>query len=270
MLVDTHCHLNFYNFNRDRDAVVERARDYGILRILNPGIDIQTSIEAIELAEIYNEVYTAIGVHPNETRSWSNDIISELRRLSNKKKVVAIGEIGLDYYRDRSPRDTQIRAFQSQLTLALDLKLPVVIHSRNASNEDTQALEDVILILKDWIRSFGKDDAELKLYPGVLHSYSGSWDVAQEVLDLNFFLGITGPITFKKAVQLREVVQKTPLTHQLIETDAPFLTPHPFRGKRNEPLYVKYITDEISKIRNEDANNISRLTTNNAKRLFNW
>lgn len=270
MLVDTHCHLNFKAFKGDRELVLERARMAGVVRILNPGIDLDSSREAVILAESHDEIYAAVGVHPNESSSWDRGVLKTLSDMAVEPKVVAIGEIGLDYYRDRAPKDHQKKVFRDQLELAAELALPVVIHSRNASLEDQQAIDDIESILTDWVNELVKSESELVARPGVLHSFSSNSRAAQGVRNINFFLGITGPVTFRNADTLREVVSSTPLEGLLIETDAPFLTPHPHRGKRNEPAYVHYVAEKIAQLYDKSYDFVTYTTSKNAERLFNW
>jgi TatD DNase family protein len=271
-LADTHCHLDFNHFQRDRHAVLKRAWEAGLERILIPGVDMASSMEAVSLAEANPNVFAAIGVHPNSALTWDVDSLDSLRRLANHPKVCAVGEIGLDYYRDRAPKDLQARVFREQLALAAELGLPVVIHSRNPSPEDQSCLTKVLDILTEWRR-----DAEIEAHgpalldrPGVLHSYSGNLSAAKQAVDLGFFIGVTGPVTFKNAIQLREVLASVPLEHTLVETDAPFLTPHPHRGKRNEPAYVRFVTERLSKVHNLPYDHVAQVTTENARQLFRW
>ena len=263
MLVDTHCHLDFYSFDKDRDQVIDRARKAGVVRILNPGINLQSSEKAVELAEKYAEVYAAVGVHPNDGSTWEAGTKSRLRELAGHKKVVAIGEIGLDYYRDRTPHELQKRIFHEQLELAAELNLPVVVHTR-------ESIDDVLNILKLWGESLLASGSDIVKHPGVLHSFSGGQEDAKQTSALNFFIGITGPLTFRNAKDLQDLVIRLPLQGLLIETDAPFLTPHPFRGKRNEPARVRLVAVKIAELHQEAYNTVTEITTNNAARLFGW
>jgi TatD DNase family protein len=270
LLVDTHCHLDFDSFSGDLDKVLDRARDAGLDRILNPAIDLDSSKTIVALAEAHREVYAAVGVHPNSALSWDGSSIKELKRLAGTPKVIAIGEIGLDYYRDRAPRDLQRVVFRNQLELAAEFELPVVIHTRNASPGDLQALQDALELLATWHADLVADQLELAAHPGVLHSYSGDIASVEEAVGMNFFIGITGPVTFKNAVELRELVSYLSLEHLLIETDAPFLTPHPHRGKRNEPAYVRFIAHKIAEIHGLSFDTVANITSVNAERLFRW
>ena len=263
MLVDTHCHLDFNRFDSDRDQVLIRARESGLERILNPGINLASSQVALNLSEKYPEVYAAVGVHPNDGLSWNSNTLRCLRDLSNNPKVVAIGEIGLDFYRDRTPRELQIKIFIEQLELAAELTLPVIIHSRDA-------MAEVLEILADWHKGLMNSQSVLADRPGVLHSFSGDEKFAKQARLLNFFIGITGPVTFRNARDLQDLVIRLPLQDLLIETDAPFLSPHPRRGKRNEPSYVKLVAEKIAELHQEAYNTVTEITTANARRLFKW
>ncbi|MFZ2096626.1 MAG: TatD family hydrolase, partial [Anaerolineales bacterium] len=225
-IADTHCHLNFDVFDRDRDQVIERAQRNGITRVLIPGIDLETSKTAIYCSIKYPIVYAAVGVHPNSGEKWTTSSISELRRLIENQKVVAIGEIGLDYYREYTSRDVQRTIFCQQLELAKELGIPVVIHHREAS-------DDLLEIIQNWHNELLANKMSLAINPGVMHSYSGSMELAKRFIELNFKIGITGPITFRNANILQNVVRQLGLENFLLETDSPYLTPHPFRGKRN-------------------------------------
>ena len=270
MLTDTHCHLNFHNYNNDRGSVIQRAKEVGVGRILNPGINLETSNEAVELADEYSEVFAAVGVHPNDAFSWQPDTKNKLRTLSKSTKVVAIGEIGLDYYRYRAPKQLQIDVFEEQLDLAIELDIPVVIHSRNTSSNDFGAIQDTIQILKRWVDRLPEVNNKLRRVPGVLHSFSSDISAAELAVDYNFMIGITGPITFKNAEVLRSVVREIDIDQILVETDGPFLTPSPYRGKRNEPAYVKYIAEKIAEIKELSYDFVVRKTKMNSERIFNW
>jgi TatD DNase family protein len=257
-LTDTHCHLYFSDYAEDQDSVLKRAWEAGLARVLIPGIDLLTSQAAIDLTESDPRLFATVGIHPNSSSTWDVETLGALERMTAHPKVVAIGEIGLDYYRDRAPRDHQKRVFREQLNLAERLELPVVVHTRNASPADRSCVTDTLQIL-----------AEFNLR-GVLHSFSGNLAEADRTLELGFLIGITGPVTFKKAEELREVVAAVPLDRLLTETDGPFLTPHPYRGKRNEPAYVRFVTEKISEIKNQPLHVVAEAMMANAGRLFNW
>ena len=250
-LVDSHCHLDFKKFDRDRPAVVAAAEEAGVVAIINPGVSLATSRAAVALAEEYPLVYAAVGVHPHDAKDVSGRTIGDLRQLAGHPKVVAIGEIGLDYYRDRSPRSDQRRAFAAQLELAAELSLPVIVHNREAA-------EDTFAALESWVA--GGDDRR-----GVLHSYSAGVQWLEKTLELGFYLGISGPVTFPQAYALHRVARKVPLDRLIIETDAPFLTPVPFRGQRNQPAFVKYVAQKITDLRKKA---VGEQTTRNVFELF--
>jgi TatD DNase family protein len=262
-LIDTHCHLDFEAFNDDRKEVLSRAFESGVERVLNPGIDLESSRAAVTLADTYPQIFASVGIHPNYAQGWDEQALDELRDLASHPKVVAIGEIGLDYYRDYAPHDLQRSIFRRQLELAAELDLPVVIHNR-------QATTDVLSILTAWHAEFIGSHSPLQTRPGVLHSFSETGSAAQKALSMDFFMGITGPVTFNNAEELRQTVAQLPLDHLLIETDAPFLTPQPKRGKRNEPAFVRFVAEKISGIHNLPFETVAARTSANADRLFNW
>lgn len=269
-LTDTHCHLNFDRYHGDLNAVLERSRAAGLRRILVPAIDLDSSREILSLVERDPLLYGAVGVHPNSGNSWQPETLTGLRELSEHPKVVAIGEIGLDYYRDRTPRDVQKVILKAQLNLALDRNLPVILHVRNRSEEDRSCMEDLLKILEDWVKSADPPFSGRPHKPGVIHSFSGNVQEAERALQLGFYLGITGPVTYKTADSLREVVKAAPLDKLLIETDGPFLSPQAKRGKRNEPAHVCYIVDKISEVVHKPVEQVAEQTTENAAVLFMW
>jgi len=270
LLVDTHCHLNFNAFDTDRVEVVQRAREAGLTRILNPGIDLPSSHAAVKLAETFPEVHAAVGVHPNDALSWEESSYTNLQALAQQNKVVAIGEIGLDYYWHMAPHDLQQQIFKAQLKIATENHLPVVVHVRDADQEQRPAMQDCLNILKAWHTNLLETGNPLANNPGVLHSFSGTQEDARQASSLNFYLGITGPVTYPKAFVMQAVVAQGPSDRLLIETDAPFLTPNPYRGKRNEPAYVHYVAEKIAQINGYTYDNLSEITTQNAGRLFHW
>jgi len=270
MLVDSHCHLDFEWFDEDRNGVINNAIKEGVIYIVNPGIDLKSSYNAVKLASNYPVVFAAVGIHPNEANSWQDDSISKLKKLANSKKVVAIGEIGLDYYRDRSPVELQKRILEKQLQLATEMDLPVILHTRNKSKDDAAATEDAIKILEMWTSTLRKKGSKTIKHPGVLHSYGGNIEHARRAVAMGFYIGVTGPITYKNADDLRNMVLQLPINRLLVETDAPFLTPHPFRGKRNEPKYVKFVAEKLAELYDVSIEKITENTTRNAESLFNW
>ena len=268
-LTDTHCHLNFQTYQNDLAQVLSRAKKNGIQRILAPGIDFDSSRDVLRIAEDNPEVYAAVGVHPNSATTWENTTAGSLVSLLSHPKVVAIGEIGLDYYRDRAPKDLQAEILKEQLDIASRHQLPVILHVRNKSEGDRSCLTDLLSILKDWSDK-SKLREEKEYLPGVIHSFSGNLSESKRALEEGFYIGITGAVTYKTADDLREVVLQTPLDRLLVETDGPFITPHPFRGKRNEPAHIRYIVDKISAVKGLDPERISDQTSLNAETLFGW
>jgi TatD DNase family protein len=254
-LVDTHCHLDFGRFDADRADVVARAAAAGVTRIIIPALDLDNCAAILRLAQAYPGVYAAVGVHPNSTADWEDGWLTRLRALAAHPKVVAIGEIGLDYYWKESPPATQQRAFAAQLALAADLGLPVIVHNREAS-------ADVIPLLAQSPLA-GRERA------GVLHSFSADAATARAALDLNFYLGFTGPLTYKSAESLRTIAAAVPLDRLLVETDAPFLAPQAWRGQRNEPAYVVAVADRLAALHRLTSAEMATHTTRNAERLFN-
>jgi TatD DNase family protein len=257
-LIDTHCHLNFNSYDEDRDAVLARATEAGVTRVIIPATDLATSREAIALAAQYDGVFAAVGIHPNSTADFNASDLESVEEISRAPKVVAIGEIGLDYYRDKSPKEVQHRAFEAQLALASRLEVPVIIHNREAS-------QDIMTTLEGWARDL---PASLHERPGVLHSFSAPQSIAERALACGFYLGFTGPITFKDADDLRSIAAQTPLDRLLVETDGPFLTPMPHRGKRNEPAYVRLIAERLASVKQVSFEALAQATTENAIRLF--
>ncbi len=257
-LIDTHSHINFDRYDEDRAAVVHRATAAGVSRIIVPAVDLKTAQECVDLTAMFEGVYAAVGVHPNSTADFNDAYLPQLEALIQAPKIIAIGEIGLDYHWDKSPPETQKRAFKAQLALAKKLELPVIIHNREAS-------EDVLDILEDYVQDL---PAHLKDRPGVMHSFSAPASIAKRAIDAGFYMGFTGPLTFKKADDLRSIAREVPLDRLLIETDAPFLTPEPYRGKRNEPAYVVHVADRLAALRGITTEEMAVITTQNAERLF--
>lgn len=270
-LTDTHCHLDFEKFDADRHEVLERARQAGLTRILVPGLDLASSLRVVKLAESVPMLYAAVGFHPTDTLKWREDSLPALEALARNPKVVAIGEIGLDYYWDAAPHDLQQRVLVEQLNLAARTELPVVIHLREAGDaEEGECVRALLKILEEWAARLRVDVNPLAQRPGVLHSFSGNRQSAEKALDLGFYIGITGPVTYKNAETKRQVVSALPLDRILIETDAPFLAPVPRRGRRNEPAFVAHIADKIGEIHKTDPQEVARITSVNAARLFCW
>lgn len=252
MLIDTHTHLDDARYNDDRDAVILRAQEAGVGTFITIGCDLETSRSAVALADRLSFVYASVGVHPHEVKHIGDDWYDELRRLAQHTKVVAYGEIGLDYHYNHSPPKLQRERFREQLCLARDLGLPVVIHTREAQ-------EDTIAILRE---------ERAEDIGGVFHCFSGDTWLAKDALELGFMLSFAGVITFQNAVMLRDVLKTVPLDRLLIETDCPYLTPAPHRGKRNEPAHVRLVAEKMAEVKSVPVEEIERETTRNARRLF--
>ncbi len=269
-LTDTHCHLNLHAYQDDLPEVLARAEMNGVKRILVPALDLESSREVIRLADNNEIVFAAIGVHPNSARSWNSESAAALQTLVSHPKVIAVGEIGLDYYRARAPQKVQKNILRKQLQIALNQKLPVILHVRNSSDGDRSCIKDLLLILENWLTEADPLPLEMKGRIGVIHSYSGNLNEGKQALQLGFYIGITGSVTFNNAFTIREVVKHTPLSKLLIETDGPFITPHPYRGKRNEPAHVRHIVDKISEITGIPQESVAEQTSANATCLFQW
>lgn len=249
-LVDTHAHVVMDHFDDDRVEVVKRSQSERI-GFINMGLNIDSSKESVKLAETHDCVYAGVGFHPHEATDFGSSDPGRLRELSQSDSVVAIGEIGLDYYRDNSPREDQREAFRTQLNLASELGLPVSVHNRSST-------EDLLRLLKE-----GNDVPQ-----GVVHSFFGDYELGMELIELGFHLGLSGPLTFSGEEELKRAVKRFPLDRLVLETDCPFLTPVPRRGKRNEPSYVSYVAEEVGKIKDIPTTEVSKKTTDNAVRLF--
>ncbi|GGB12805.1 TatD family deoxyribonuclease [Macrococcus hajekii] len=253
MLIDTHVHLNADQYDEDLQVVIDRALEAGIDRMIVVGFDEKTIKRTMTLIDQYEFIYGVIGWHPVDAIDFTDEYYEWIKELAGHPKVVAIGEMGLDYHWDKSPKDIQQEVFRRQITLAKELKKPIVIHNREAT-------QDVVDILKE------ENAAEVG---GVMHSFSGSTEICDEILKMNFIISLGGPVTFKNAKQPKEVAKHVPLDKLIVETDAPYLTPHPYRGKRNEPAYVKLVAEEIADLRGISYEELAAATTRNAERLFN-
>lgn len=252
MFIDTHAHLFYPNFNGEIEQILERAKKFNVDYIIVPGTDLASSAQAVELAEKYENIYAAIGVHPHDSKEWNDKIIYELNDLAKNKKVVAIGEIGLDYYYDFSPRNIQLKAFEEQIELALKLKLPIIVHNREAD-------EDIMNITRKY-----KDSGLRAQY----HCFGGTIKHARELIEMHHFISFTGNITFNNANSLRNTLSKISIENLLLETDSPFMTPVPHRGNRNEPSYIKFIAEKIAEIHNLTVEDVARTTSYNTYKLF--
>lgn len=251
MLFDTHCHLDTPAFDADREAALVRARQAGVSRFLNPGYDLASSQRAVELAQRHPNVYAAVGVHPNDAREFAAETLDQLRALATQPKVVAIGEIGLDYYWKTVPPQRQAEAFVAQLELARALDLPVIIHCRDAYDDCLALLE-----------RHGRDLSV------VMHAFGGELSHLWRALDLGCTIGIGGPVTYPKAQRLREVAASVPLDRLVLETDAPYLSPQPHRGKRNEPAFLPLAAAVVADVRRMRIEDLARATGDNSVRLF--
>ncbi len=256
MLIDTHCHLTMPDFDADRSDVIQRAIDAGISHMITVGTDIEDSKRAIALAEGYEFIYAAVGIHPHDARDITDieNVSDTIKKLASKKKVVALGETGLDYHYMHSPAEIQQEHFRLEINLAKSLGLPVIVHSREAK-------EDTLRILKE---------EKVEVTGGVLHCFSGDMDMAEKALNMGLYISFSGVITFRNAKKMPDIVKAIPLDRILIETDAPFLTPVPHRGKRNEPAYVKYMAEKIADIKGISLEELGKTITDNAARLFRF
>ncbi|MBP2242572.1 TatD DNase family protein [Cytobacillus eiseniae] len=252
MLFDTHVHLNAEQFADDLEEVINRALNEGISRMVVVGFDRPTIEKAMELVDRYECIYASIGWHPVDAIDMKDEDLQWIEELSSHPKVVAIGEMGLDYYWDKSPKDIQKEVFRRQIQLAKKVKLPIVIHNREAT-------ADIVEILKEE----GAEEVG-----GIMHCFSGSPETAKECVDMNFYISLGGPVTFKNAKKPKEVAEAIPLEKLLIETDCPYLAPHPYRGKRNEPSYVKLVAEQIAEIKGLTLEEVAHATTANANKLF--
>ena len=250
MFIDTHCHLDFPEFDSDREEVIERCKKNGIDYIINIGSSVSNSEASLLLAKSYDCIYATAGIHPHEADNFKPEWLDSIRRMAGEQKVVAIGEIGLDYYKNYSRKDNQLSLFKELVVLAKEFNLPLVIHSRQAEADTLRILKEVI--------------------PGkiVVHCFSGDQNFLKECLALGFYISFTCNITYKKAQGLRDIVKLAPLERMFLETDAPYLPPEGLRGKRNDPLNVKYVAQEIANIKQETIDRVAEVTTVNAKGFF--
>lgn len=252
MLFDTHVHLNADQFENDVDEVIRRAKEAGVNYMVVVGFDEKTIKKAMALVENYDGLYAAVGWHPVDAVDMTEEHLQWLEELAAHPKVVALGEMGLDYHWDKSPKDVQKEVFRKQIQLAKKVNLPIIIHNREASG-------DVVQILKE------EGAAEVG---GIMHCFSGSTEIAKQCLEMNFYISLGGPVTFKNAKKPQEVAKAVPLDRLLVETDCPYLAPHPHRGKRNEPAYVKFVAEKIAELKEISFEELAKVTTENAKKLF--
>lgn len=253
MLIDTHVHLNADQYDDDLEEVIERAREAGVTHFVVIGFDNKTIDRTMSLIDTYDDVYGVIGWHPVDAIDCTDDDLKRIEELSKHPKIVGIGETGLDYHWDKSPKDVQKKIFKAQIELAKRVNLPIVIHNRDATG-------DVVDILES------EGAAEVG---GIMHAFSGSPEIADRVLKMNFMISLGGPVTFKNAKQPKEVAKYVPLDKLLVETDAPYLTPHPYRGKRNEPAYVKLVAEQIAELREISYEEVAKATSENALKIYN-
>ncbi len=252
MLIDTHCHLDAKRFDEDRPEMMARARSAGVQRMVTIGCDVEGSHRALGLAKTHADVFCSAGVHPHEAEKAEAGFVDRLRAIAQHPKCVAIGECGLDYFYDHSPRERQAEVFAAQIRLAVELDMPLVIHVRDAWDDCLRILED-----------------EGAAKPGgIIHCFSGSVEQAEKSLALNFYISIPGIVTFKKSGDLPTVVENCPKDRLLVETDSPYLAPAPFRGKRNEPAYVAHVAQKVADLWQTDIDDVLRVTGENAQRVF--
>lgn len=252
MLFDTHVHLNAEQFEEDLEEVIERAKSVGVSNVVVVGFDRPTILRAMELIEQYDFMYASVGWHPVDAIDMKEEDLKWIEELSEHPKVVAIGEMGLDYHWDKSPKEIQKEVFRKQIRLAKRVQLPIIIHNREAT-------ADIIEILEE------ENAADVG---GIMHCFSGSAETAKKCVGMNFYISLGGPVTFKNAKKPKEVAAEIPLDRLLIETDCPYLAPHPHRGKRNEPSYVKLVAEQIAEIKNLTLEEVEEATTQNARKLF--
>lgn len=252
MFIDSHAHLFYSNYDSDLDDVIDRAEKNGVSFIIIPSTDLNTAEQVLKLVDKYDLIYGAVGVHPHETKNWDPSFIPKLEKLAHHKKIVAIGEIGLDYYYDYSPSDKQIEAFRAQIDLALKLNMPVIVHNRDSD--------------KDMMEIIGSYCSRgLKAH---FHCFNGSIEDGMELIGMNHMLSFPGNITFKKSDSLRKIAEQLPMDHLLIETDSPFMTPEPYRGKRNEPANVRLVAEKLAELHNIRVEDVARITSYNNFRMF--
>lgn len=250
MLFDTHAHMNDPAFDEDREQVLLSLKDKGVEFMMNVGCCLKSSADCIAMAETYPFVYASVGSHPDSADEVNAEVIEQYRKMAAHPKVRAIGEIGLDYYYETIPRDTQIQSFRMQMELARELNMPVIVHERNAHDDGMRVVKD------------------FKGVTGVFHCYSGSAEMARQLVNMGWYIGFTGVLTFHNARKAVETAESIPLDRIVLETDCPFMAPEPFRGKRNDPGYLYRMAERLAEIRGMDVEEIHAITTENAKRLY--
>ena len=269
-LTDTHCHLNFDSYQNDLDQVLSRAWEWGLERIMIPGLDVESSRQVIALAASDPRLFAAVGVHPNSVQRWEEGSLMDLQELTRHPQVAAVGEIGLDYYRSPETRDLQMQVLETQLKLASERKLPVIVHVRNASEDDRSCIIDLTARLAAWHDQLAEEGCSYLEHLGVVHSFSGTPEEGARLQSLGFYLGITGPVTYPNGQGMRDVVRTSDRDRLLIETDGPFLAPVPHRGKQNEPAFVRYVAEKIGELWDCSPERVAAMTGKNADRLFEW
>ncbi|MDD4803034.1 MAG: TatD family hydrolase [Syntrophomonas sp.] len=252
MIIDTHAHLQDKQLRDNLEIILTRAEQAGVEKIICVGYDLQSSRDAVMMARKYKQIYAAVGIHPHDAKTLTNEVLEKFRDWGKEPKVVAIGEIGLDYYRDLSPRDKQQEAFIEQIKLAHEVGKPIIIHDRDAH-------QDVIDIVKE--HRAGKNG-------GIMHCYSGNLPLAMESIKQGFYISFAGPVTYKNAKKAQEVVLQIPYNRLLVETDCPYLTPEPLRGKINEPANVRWVVQKIAELRKQHPDEIAYLTNRNAREIY--
>jgi len=252
MLIDSHSHLEMPDFRKDLETVIQRAKESGVEYIFTVGTEKKDWMRALEIAHSNPSVYAILGVHPHHAKEIDEETYPTLRKLCRDEKVRAYGEIGLDFYRNLSPRDVQLKRFREQIVLAKELRLPIVVHDREAHEETLEVLKS----------------ERAEECGGIIHCFSGDYEMAKECIEMGFYISIPGTITFKNAEGFQEIIKHLPLESLLIETDAPFLAPFPFRGKRNEPSYIRYTAQKVAEIKMVSFENVADVTTENAFRVY--
>ncbi|OEH84330.1 hydrolase TatD [Desulfuribacillus stibiiarsenatis] len=247
MFIDSHAHLDDKRYAEDFAEVCQRIHENKISKVINVGYNLESSQRSLELANCYEWIQCAVGYHPHDAKTANQAGYEQLRLWANNPQVVAIGEIGLDYYYDNSPREVQQEVFRHQIRIARDVNLPIIIHNRDAH----QDVYDILV------------EEQAHEVGGIMHCYSGSYEMAKQIINLGFFISFAGPVTFKNSKTAKDIIRNIPLEYILIETDSPYLTPEPYRGKRNEPAYVRYVAEVIAQLRDLDVEHVAKITSDN-------